>query len=140
MKARFIPNWGIELVAENKSEWYLLDCFDAQGIRVTGINPGGKSITVCSPEMAGLKQIHLDREQQTILAHSLAVAPFNVELTGTDFEKTLTDLKLRILQDLITPARSVSPPLTPHMIPEQQRVIPMQQVTNERGVSPKRAD
>ncbi|GAI15773.1 unnamed protein product, partial [marine sediment metagenome] len=65
------PN-TIWLTAETPEEDHFLEVLDKHGIRVHGRSSTG--IGICSPHIAGLRQLFINREQQAILSYALAKA------------------------------------------------------------------
>jgi hypothetical protein len=68
----------IYLKAENQKEARLLEVLDKYGIRVHARTVSG--IGICSPHIAGLRQLLINREQQAILSYALAKVEFEDKL------------------------------------------------------------
>jgi len=66
----------IWIYADTPEEQRLLDTFESYGTRVWGKSTDG--IAISSPHEAGLKQLHISREQQAILANALGVVETNL--------------------------------------------------------------
>lgn len=108
-----VEEWGIWLDAENDQEKQLLETFGKQGIRVSGEKNGWWGISLASPELAGLRQILVNREQHALLSFSLpAAAKVIAEMETRDAEtlKLKSDFMGLLSQLLLAPE-----PVTPVM-------------------------
>ncbi|GAI40810.1 unnamed protein product, partial [marine sediment metagenome] len=81
MKAELKDQNRIWLTAETAKENRLLEVLDKNGIRVHGRSSLG--IGISSPDIAGLRQLLINREQQAILSYALAKVEFLDKLRET---------------------------------------------------------
>ncbi|MBA7657832.1 hypothetical protein ES703_65775 [subsurface metagenome] len=107
MKVEVKDNTRIYLKAENQKENHLLEVLDKNGIRVFGRSSMG--IGICSPHIAGLRQLFINREQQAILSYALAKSELEGKIIDLILEgdlvtaanvsqvaKTIVDLKYQL--------------------------------------------
>lgn len=68
MKVEIIGDANISLRAENDKEREILKRFDKEGVRV---GHTGSTTGICSPALADLKAIYVNREEQALIAYAM---------------------------------------------------------------------
>jgi len=122
----------IWLIAENDQERYLLDVLDKSGIRTTGRS--SNSLAICSPHLANLRQLFLNREQQAILAYALG------KVESIEMSLSLLGLTQRSAKDMSGAANVIANTLEvlkqliiteEHPIPPPPKVCPSPPVSTK---------
>ncbi len=85
------------IYAETPEEQTLLDIFNIYGARVCGRS--SDAISLSSPHLAGLKQLHVTRQQQAILANALGIMETNL-LQQVLIARTMGNTNTRHLLDI----------------------------------------
>lgn len=104
MKIKIIGEAHIALRSETDEERILLKRFDKEGVRVSHT---GSTLGICSPALAGLAPLYLNREEQTVLAYALGNLVSTDQLVSTDRSIALRAKEL--LGYLIPPVELESP-------------------------------